>query len=337
MRTWNEGGKGFDPVVARAIAAAALMAALVMGLGCSESNRAEPTVKAALTGGLAHEGPRIPTGPLGPRDVVLDARWADGAWSRMVGTLAEVPEAADPPMRMTVRIERGDAPGSDVAVGDVSYARWTPDGGRIVVDTDRTLWIEAAGTDARARIDGQVEGGVSVSRNGRFIAYARGDVPELTIARVDLAGDRQPVAVAPEALPAWGPGVADDGTVVFVAAHSGLPAWYRAEVGGEAEQLTGVGRDPSSDDALRREPIANGLGATLVEAGPGGTLDVWFEFDRRVHRMRAPSGEIRELGDLRWPVRGREAGEIGAWGPGGFSMIGPSGTAPSAPTQRQEP
>jgi hypothetical protein len=141
----------------------------------------------------------------------------------------------------------------------IREARFVPGGGGAVVLTLRgeLLWLPALDAAPRA-LDARVSGPISVAAGGRYLAYVRGEPPELEVFRYDLlTGAAKPVTG--DLAPAWCPAISADGQeVLFVSGASGAPALMRGRVGGAAARLTAA--DPPGH-------------ATTVPSGPRAVVD----------------------------------------------------------------
>lgn len=139
----------------------------------------------------------------------------------------------------------------------------------------------------RAVLDRDVSPGLGISPSGASLVYAKGQLPEFDIWRLDLdtggaslPSPKAPPARlthddAPDVLPAFSP---DGERIAWVSSRTGVPSiWLMARDGSSSRQLTNIGLRP--DRALdparllpspeRRSPPLWGAGLLVFESGDG--------------------------------------------------------------------
>lgn len=150
------------------------------------------------------------------------------------------PEDSDADRRITVTLRRD---GAEVpwrlAAEPLLDARFIPrHAGILALRADHTL-VRLDAPDAQpVVIDRDVDGPLSLDALGRFVAYVRGEVPEVRAYRADLATGAV-TEVAPTLAPVWCPALSPDGSeVVLVASVDGAPGLFRVPVGGTPARVT---------------------------------------------------------------------------------------------------
>jgi hypothetical protein len=269
---------------------AALAAAL--SAGCVD---AAPPTTAVSPAALESAGPApraaagdapgsAPALRLAPDEHLVDLR-DDGA--ALVGREEPVPENADPLRLLRLLwIEAGVARPWTYDGVPVQAARFGPDGGVWVATRERQLvWLSAPGAEPETR-DEDVLAPLSVSVDRRVVAYARGVVPELEIARAEHGVGRA-AALTRGLAPAWAPALSADGRRIrFVSAAEGAPALYEVSLNAGVRLLLGPDRLPGfpvGPDA----PVWRRSG--LAFAGPDGPVELALDDDaERVASAGAP-------------------------------------------------
>ncbi len=202
-------------------------------------------------------------------EVLQDLR-EDG--SRMFATVQAVPPNSDAPRSLIVRwLEAAGGPAkwsfSDQPVLD---ARLVPRaGGALVITQARTLtWLSSQESKPR-ELDSQVVAPLSLSADGRFVAYARGEIPDLEIVRFDL--EHQAVdSVTQGMAPAWSPALSEDGSrLIFVSGVRGYPDFWEMR----QDQVVRL-----SDRQVNPVPFPSGPSAPILTES---TLT--FEDAERIH------------------------------------------------------
>lgn len=193
-------------------------------------------------------------------ELVLDAR-ADG--TILVGRADPVPLDTDPVRTLRVRwiANRQELPWSQAGRA-LRDAHLLPGGGALIVTDDGTLSILAdpGPTSVAIPVDRDVTVPLSVTSDGRFAAYARGEAPDLQVVRLDIA-HRTTQVLSPALEPAWCPAISADGeAVVFVASVGGFPELHRVEVRTGAHSRWSVGGTKRSGVAL----VPNGPSAPVL-------------------------------------------------------------------------
>lgn len=96
-------------------------------------------------------------------------------------------------------------------------------------------------------LDAEVLGPLSVAQDK--IAYVRGEAPDLSVMRVDVHR-AQPVALAPDLMPAWSPALSEDGEqVIFAASYEGRGRLFQVDATGARRIVLKGGSMPSSPTA----------------------------------------------------------------------------------------
>jgi hypothetical protein len=196
----------------------------------------------------------------GGEEELLDRR-ADGA--AIFGRMEPAVEDADPER---VLVLRASVPGLDgLRVLDARFV----DGGVVVIGADHVLRLLAAG-DVRT-LDENVYGPLSVA--GDRVAYTRGEMPVLELARADLSSG-EVAALTTDMAPVWSPALSADGReVIFVSGASGSPRLCRLGANGvvvlpEVERFPSSPRAPRWEgDELRFEDEEGALHVLDVRAG----------------------------------------------------------------------
>lgn len=269
-------------------AALGLTALLALGgAGCSQN---DPPSTARLS-------PAAPARPLAgapgavarkaPDEILLDLG-ADG--SALVGRVQPAPEDTDGDRILVVRHLGADGHDAPLLGGQpLVEARFTGAGyPLLVLDTEHTLSRIAAPGRSPEVLGQTVYGPLSLSLDGRRVAYTRGDPPMLELVRHDLATG-QVVAAAPEVVPAWSPALSPDGSeVIFVASPDGRPEFWRVREGAPARRWAEVGAGV---------PFPTGPSAPVVF---GDALV--FEDETGVHSLGLDGTLRRSLPGLHNPV-----------------------------------
>lgn len=180
-----------------------------------------------------------------PGEVLQDLR-DDGA--RLYATEQPVPPFSDAPRALISRWI--DAKGrkvpswafENVPVFDV---RMVPGSEAVVVITSRReLVVLASHRDSPTHIDTQAHAPLSLSRDGRFVAFSRGEIPDLEIVCYDLER-RERVAGTQNMAPAWSPVLSEDGSrLLFVSGSTGYPELWELRDDRTVVQRTDRMRDP---------------------------------------------------------------------------------------------
>lgn len=256
--------------------------AAALAAGCVD---AVPPTTAAAPAALESPGP-APAAPmaeapgaapalrLAPGEHLVDRR-DDGA--ALVGREEPVPENADPLRLLRLRWVQAGVTRSWAYDGvPVQTARFGPDGGLWVATRERHLvWLSAPDAAPESR-DEDVLAPLSVSADRRAVAYARGVVPELEIARAGHGGGRA-AALSRGLAPAWAPALSPDGRRVrFMSAAEGAPALYEVSPEAGARLLLGPDRLPGfpvGPDA----PVWRPGGLAFV--GPDGPVELVLDDD----------------------------------------------------------
>lgn len=233
----------------------------------------------------------------GAEEVILDVR-ADGA--TLFGRVVPPPPNADPDRLLVLRSELGGQPIAGALEGtQVLDARFAG-GALVVLGTDHVLYAHEGG--AVVELDAQVFGPLSAA--GDRVAYVRGEMPELEVARADVRTGAVE-SVTQGMAPAWSPALSPDGReVIFVSGVTGSPRLYRSE-GGAARALPPVERFPTAPSAPRwvddRLVFEDEQGVAAIDLREGALV------------FSAPSA--RELFAM-------PDGRLGALGEGGLETIG---------------
>jgi hypothetical protein len=137
------------------------------------------------------------------------------------------------------------------------------------------LWLAARGVEPHPVAE-DVSPGLAFSRDGRALAYARGERPELDVYWVDVATGRE-TRLSDDPAPDYLPAFSDDGArIAFVSARGGRPRlWIAPKGGGPAAPLAGDG------------PVPDGREAPLWASGL-----VVFSDGRSVHARAEDTGEV---------------------------------------------
>ncbi len=179
-----------------------------------------------------------------PTEVLQDLR-DDGA--RMFATVQPVPPNSDAPRAVIARwVDRDGAKASWSFDGiPVLDARFVPGSeAALVLTRTRELVLLPSRSAMPSHIDSEVLGPVSVSRNGRYVAYGRGEIPDVEIVRYDLARG-QAVGGTQDMAPAWSPVLSEDGSrLLFVSGKTGAPELWELDTDHTAVQRTDRTRDP---------------------------------------------------------------------------------------------
>jgi hypothetical protein len=208
-----------------------------------------------------------------PGEILLDLR-EDG--TRLFAAVLPVPPASDAPRAVIARwLDQGGTKASPWAFDGIPVfdARLVPGSqAALVITTGRDLVLLPARRGLPARLDSQVHPPLSLSQDGRYLAYARGEIPDLEIARYDLA-HRTPAGGTQSMAPAWSPVLSEDGSrLLFVSGSTGYPEIWELH-----DDLTVVQRTDR-----RREPVP-------FPAGPSAPLwndgTIAFEDPDGVHVM----------------------------------------------------
>lgn len=249
-----------------------LLAAVLMA--CSREPAATGRAAAAITV------------PGAPGEFLQDLR-PDGV--ALTARVEPAPENSDADRRITVTFRRDGVTVpwrlADEAVLD---ARFVPrHEGILALRADHTLVRLDAPDATPVVIDQHVDGPLSVDALGRFVAYVRGEVPEVRAYRAEIATGAVR-EVAPSLAPVWCPTLSADGAeVVLVASFEGAPALFRVPVGGAPARVA-----VPSGAALPSGPAAPVVyGDTLV-----------FEDARGVRALSLRDGASRAIPGLRLPV-----------------------------------
>lgn len=218
-----------------------------------------------------------------PGEVLLDLR-EDGA--RLLAVVQPVLPFSDAPRSVVARwLDRAEASGSwtfdGIAVFD---ARFVPGSQAVLVVTaQRELVLVPSRQGMPVHLDAQVHAPLSLSHDGRYAAYARGEIPDLEIVRFDL-GRREQVAATREMAPAWCPALSADGSrLLFMSGATGFPELWEMLSDGSVARRTDRRLDP-------------------VPFPSGPTAPVWFQgvlaFENRdgVHLMSVdPPRHLRSV------------------------------------------
>jgi hypothetical protein len=177
----------------------------------------------------------------------------------------------------------------------------------VVITTGRELaWLESSRA-LPTHLDAQVHAPLSLSADGRFVAYARGEIPDLEIVRYDLAR-RAEVSCTHGMAPAWSPALSEDGAaVLFVSGASGSAELYAWRGDGRTVQLSERKRYPL--------PFPTGPSAPVWS---GGTLA--FEDHEGVHLLSLePLRVVRSIPGV-LPVAARAGRALLVQEPGGGAL-----------------
>lgn len=124
-------------------------------------------------------------------------------------------------------------------LGPITALHSLPDRQTLLIITEDHKLLALEG-DALTQLDAQVQGPLSVSPSGRYLAYSRGEEPTFEVARYDMA-QRQAQTVSAELLGCWSAAVNDEGQVVFMSAASGYTELYATPPkGGAPVKLTSL-------------------------------------------------------------------------------------------------
>lgn len=159
-----------------------------------------------------------------PGEMLLDLR-DDG--TRMLATVQPVPPASDAPRAVIARwLDRTDSKDSAWTFDGIPVfdARFVPGSqAAVVITSGRELVLLSSRRALPALLDSQAHAPLSLSQDGRYLAYARGEIPDLEIVRYDLVRKAQ-VGATHEMAPAWSPVLSEDGSrLLFVSGSTGYP------------------------------------------------------------------------------------------------------------------
>jgi hypothetical protein len=179
-----------------------------------------------------------------PDEVLLDLR-ADGA--ALFGRVRTPLPNADPERVVLLRSELGGAPIAGGLEGAAVLDARFSDEGLVVLGLDHVLRVHPP-RGAPLELDAQAYGPLSVE--GAFVAYVRGEMPDLEVARADArTGAVEPITQS--MAPTWSPALSPDGReVVFVSGVEGAPRLYRSG-GGAPRELPRTERFPTAPSAPR--------------------------------------------------------------------------------------
>lgn len=154
---------------------------------------------------------------------------------------------SDAPRTLVVRwLERDVGPTSWAFEGQgVLDARLVPaTGSALVITAARELVLLESRHAEPVPLDTRVHAPLSLSGDGRYVAYSRGEVPDLEVVRFDLSS-RTAAGATRGMAPAWSPALSEDGSrLVFVSGKSGLPELWELARNGSVVQLSDRQRDP---------------------------------------------------------------------------------------------
>ncbi len=193
-----------------------------------------------------------------PGEILLDLR-EDG--TRLFAAVQPVPPASDAPRAMVARwLDPGATKASPWAFDGIPVfdARLVPGSqAALVVTSGRDLVLLPTRDGSPARLDFQVHPPLSLSQNGQFVAYARGEVPDLEIVRYDLQR-RVPAGTTRSMAPAWSPVLSEDGLrLLFVSGSTGYPELWELTSDKSAVQRTDRRREPIPFPAGPSAPLWN--------------------------------------------------------------------------------
>ncbi|MCL2823900.1 MAG: hypothetical protein FWD57_07915 [Polyangiaceae bacterium] len=163
-----------------------------------------------------------------PGEIVLDLR-DDG--SRLLATVQPVAPFSDEPRSMIVRWFEGRTDGRNLSPQPWAFdntrvfdAQLVPGSkATVVITSERNIFLLQDRLTIPLKLDSQAYAPVSISRNGRYIAYARGEMPDLEIVRFDIHNLAR-VDVTENMAPTWNPVLSEDGSrLIFVSGSTGFP------------------------------------------------------------------------------------------------------------------
>jgi hypothetical protein len=207
--------------------------------------------------------------PRQPGEVLQDLR-DDGA--RMFSTVQPVPPFSDAPRTLIARwIDPKGRENSSWAFDGVPVfdIRLVPGSEAVVAITSRReLVVIASHRESPTPIDSQAHAPLSLSRDGRYVAFARGEIPDLEIVCYDLVRKAR-VAATQNMAPAWSPVLSDDGSrLLFVSGSTGHPELWELRDDQSVVQRTDRMRDPVPFPSGPSAPIWNRDG--IVFEDPDG-------------------------------------------------------------------
>lgn len=226
----------------------------------------------------------------GAEEVILDVR-ADGA--TLFGRVVPPPPNADPDRVLVLRSELAGQPIAPALEGArVLDARFAG-GALVVLGTDHVLYAHEGG--AVVELDAQVFGPLSAA--GDRVAYVRGEMPELEVARADVRTG-EAVSITQGMAPAWSPALSADGReVIFVSGVTGSPRLYRSE-GGASRALPPVERFPTAPSSPRwvddRLIFEDEQGVAAIDLREGTLL---FSAPGARELFAMPDGRLGALGE----------------------------------------
>lgn len=185
-------------------------------------------------------------------ELVLDRR-ADGA--RLVGRVLPRLPNSDAELALVLHLVPGD--GSIALDVDASLegarvldAKFAGDA-VVTLGADHVLRAHGAGRPGGTQLDTHAYGPISVV--GARVAYVRGEVPDLELARADLSSG-EARTLTQNMAPTWSPALTPDGrAIVFVSAAGGSPRFYRIDGEGAPRALPQTTRTPGSPVGPRFE------------------------------------------------------------------------------------
>jgi len=170
----------------------------------------------------------------------------DGA--RLFAAVEPVPPDSDAPRR--IRVRWLDRPNSTPAAWSfdgipVLDARLIPGSqAAVVITSARQLVLLENRRAMPVHLDSNAHAPLAVSQDGRFLAYARGEIPDLEVVRYDLRRNASSSS-SHHMAPAWCPALSPDGSrLVFVSGASGFPELYQLREDDSVVQLTDRKHDP---------------------------------------------------------------------------------------------
>ena len=203
-------------------------------------------------------------------EILQDLR-EDG--SRLFARVQPVPPNSDAPRALVVRWlgAAGEPAKWEFAGQTVLDARLVPGtGGALVITKARKLFWLASPEARPSELDSQVNAPLSLSADGRFVAYARGEIPDLEIVRFGLE-HRAVDAVTEGMAPAWSPALSEDGSrLIFVSGARGYPDFWEMSRAGQVARI--------SDRQIDPLPFPSGPSAPIWIANA-----LTFEDAERVH------------------------------------------------------
>lgn len=287
-----------------------LLAVSALWLPACRSNN-DSTKAGPVELGTTDQALRTHLGALAPGEVLLDANRSS---TLLAARVLPAPTNAGPKRLLSVRWLDGSPAGewalSSRPILDVQFVPNT-DGAVVLTAAQELVWLESKFAEP-AELDESAYGPLSVSEDGRFVSYVRGEPPDVEVVRLDLQ-QRSAELLTHDLAPCWNPTLSADGhSVLFVSGATGSPELWRVDGNAKPVQLT---RREGGTHALLPFPSGPGaakwLGDTLV-----------FQDTAGVHVLSVPTLRlIRSYANEQLPVVLPSVGELLLQQPAGLRSV----------------